>query len=152
MSSATEKQRRMELRRKLGYRATPDWTTPKATFRGPKYIIAHACFKCRRSFKTVPRDSREAICPRCQGTMFEMGRSFKAPPTSDREQWLKVQALYAAGFRFFSYRSYSCPALPARLSEVRSFIESHPTHPFRVAAPNPSVNPDALKRAGYFKR
>ena len=34
-----------------------------------------------------------------------MGRSFKAPPARDAEQWGKVQALYNAGFRFFSYRN-----------------------------------------------
>lgn len=152
MSSGNEKQRRMELRRKLGFRAIPDWPLSAAPRRGPKYLIAHACFECRRSFKATPREGHQAVCPRCKGPMFEMGRSFKAPASRDREQWLKVQVLYAAGFRFFSYRSYSCPALPARLSEVESFIEAHPNHPFRVAAPNPSVNPDALKRAGYFKR
>ena len=152
MSSGNEKQRRMELRRKLGFRAMRDWPVSGPPRRGPKYLIAHACFECRRSFKAAPREGHQAVCPRCKGPMFEMGRSFKAPASRDREQWLKVQALYAAGFRFFSYRSYSCPALPARFSGVASFLEEHPNHPFRVAAPNPSVNPDALKRAGYFKR
>lgn len=151
MDSRIEKQRRMELRRKLGYRATPDWPVPERRH-GPKYLIAYACFECRRSFKTAPRESREAVCPRCKGPMYEMGRSFKAPASRDREQWLKVLALYATGFRFFSYRSFSCPALPARLSEVAAFVAANPNHPFRVAASNPSMNQDALKRAGYFSR
>jgi hypothetical protein len=146
MNSGVEKQRRMELRRKLGYRAIPDWPVPKAQPHGGRYLIAHACFRCRCSFKVSPRPDRKAVCPKCSGPMFEMGRSFKAPPSRDKEQWLKVQALYAAGFRFFSYRSFSCAPLPRRLSEVEPFIQAHPQHPFRVAAPNPSVNPDALKR------
>ena len=71
--------------------------------------------------------------------MHEMGRSFKAPPSRDLEQWAKVQALFAAGFRFFSYRSFSCPPLPKRLSEVAAFIRDNPRHPLRVAEPNPSI-------------
>ena len=61
-----------------------------------------------------------------------MGRSFKAPPTKDIEQWAKVQALYAAGFRFYSYRSTSGPQLPAKLSEVEAFIHDNPRHPMRT--------------------
>lgn len=64
-----------------------------------------------------------------------MGRSFKAPPAKDVEQWAKVQALYQAGFRFFSYRSKEGPRLPERLADVDDFIRDNPTHPLRVAAP-----------------
>ena len=70
-----------------------------------------------------------------------MGRSFKAPPAKNLEQWEKVKALYNAGFRFFSYRSFSCPALPAKLAEVEAFIHANPKHPLRVAAPNYSSKP-----------
>ncbi len=74
--------------------------------------------------------------------MHAMGRSFKAPPKNDKEQWLKVQALYAYGFRFFSYRSFpDAPKLPERLKEVEGFVAEHPNHPFRVAAPNKSLQP-----------
>jgi hypothetical protein len=62
-----------------------------------------------------------------------MGRSFKAPPAKDTEQWAKVQALYAAGFRFFGYRSAEGPPLPDRLSEVEEFVRNNPSHPLRVA-------------------
>ena len=74
-----------------------------------------------------------------------MGRSFKAPSASDTEQWAKVQALYNAGFRFFSYRSVSGPPLPARLSEVEAFVRANPAHPLRVAAPNNSFKPKPLR-------
>jgi hypothetical protein len=74
-----------------------------------------------------------------------MGRSFKTPASRDTEQWAKVQALYQAGFRFFSYRSYDCPPLPARLSEVESFIRNNPGHPFRVAGPNSSFKSKPLR-------
>ena len=101
-----------------------------------QYLIAHACFDCRKSFKVAPRPDFTAICPNCGGHLHEMGRSFKAPPAKDAEQWAKVQVLYNAGFRFFSYRNTSGPSLPARLLEVESFIQENPTHPLRVAAPN----------------
>ena len=64
-----------------------------------------------------------------------MGRSFKAPASKDTEQWAKVEALHNAGFRFFSYRSFDCPRLPAKLSEVDKFIRDNVSHPMRVAAP-----------------
>jgi len=74
-----------------------------------------------------------------------MGRSFKAPPTRDLEQWAKVQALFVSGFRFFSYRSTSAPPLPDRLADVEAFIRDNPVHPLRVAAPNNSFKPKPLR-------
>ena len=112
---------------------------------GPKYLIAHACFDCRKSFKVVPRQDYSAVCPSCGGTIHEMGRSFKAPPVKDLEQWAKVQALFAAGFRFFSYRSTNGPLLPDRLADVEAFIRDNPAHPLRVAAPNKSFKPNPLR-------
>jgi hypothetical protein len=61
-----------------------------------------------------------------------MGRAFKAPARANREQWLKVQLLYAQGFRFSAYRGYDGPALPQRLSEVARFLRENPRHPLRV--------------------
>ena len=113
----------------------------------PQYLIAHACFDCRKSFKVAPRrdSAPEATCPNCHGPLQEMGRSFKAPLAKDTEQWAKMQALYNAGFRFFSYRSTSGPPLPARLGEVEAFIQDNPAHPLRVAAPNNSFKPNPLR-------
>ncbi|MBN6114094.1 hypothetical protein HDC36_003475 [Xanthomonas sp. JAI131] len=101
----------------------------------PHYLIAHACFECRKSFKIAPRPGYSAVCPNCAGEIHEMGRSFKAPRAKDTEQWAKVQALYEAGFRFSSYRSTSGPALPDRLAQVPAFLRDNPAHPLRVAAP-----------------
>lgn len=62
-----------------------------------------------------------------------MGRSFKAPKAGDTEQWKKVELLWKAGFRFFSYRSFpDAEPLPERLSEVEAFIGRNPNHPARV--------------------
>lgn len=100
----------------------------------PRYLIAHACFECRKRFKVAPRPDRLAVCPACGGQLHEMGRSFKAPSAKDTEQWAKIQALYSAGFRFFSYRSTSAPPLPASLADVADFIRDNPTHPLRISA------------------
>ena len=105
----------------------------------PRYLIAHACFECRKSFKVSPRPDCSAVCPSCGGTIFEMGRAFKAPASQDLEQWAKVEALYAAGFRFCSYRSTDAPPLPERLAEVESFIRNNQAHPLRRGAPNYSL-------------
>ena len=111
----------------------------------PQYLIAHACFECRKSFKVAPRPDGTTVCPNCGGPLHEMGRSFKAPVAKDTEQWAKVQALYSAGFRFFSYRSIDGPPLPARFSDVEAFIRANPAHPLRVAAPNNSFKPKPLR-------
>ena len=95
------------------------------------YLVAHACFSCRKSFKIATR-LEPAKCPNCGDTLHWMGRSFKAPAARDKEQWTKVQALHQAGFRFFSYRSHDCPPLPSRLADVEDFIRDNPRHPFRV--------------------
>ena len=62
-----------------------------------------------------------------------MGRSFKAPKRSDVDQWKKVETLWDAGFRFWSYRSYpEAEPLPDRLDEVEDFIRRNPVHPARI--------------------
>lgn len=66
-----------------------------------------------------------------------MGRSFKAPPRDDHDAWEAVRLLYAAGFRFFSYRSSEAAPLPVRARDVPAFVRAHPDHPFRVAAKEP---------------
>ena len=70
-----------------------------------------------------------------------MGRSFKAPPANDAEQWAKVRTLYDAGFRFFSYRSIDGPPLPTKLADVEAFVRDNPNHPLRVAAPGNPPKP-----------
>ncbi len=137
----SEKSRRMALRRDAGNRNP---ALPKVAASGASYLVAHACFDCRKSFKVAPRDE-PVVCANCGGELHQMGRSFKAPPAKDTEQWAKVQALYNAGFRFSSYRSHSCAPLPDKLSQVEAFILQHPDHPMRVAAPNNSFKPKPLR-------
>ncbi|RFA26237.1 hypothetical protein CAI21_17305 [Alkalilimnicola ehrlichii] len=135
-----EKYRRMALRRAEGYREPSPPKRPVAA--AESYLVAHACFTCRKSFKVHPREEGKAKCPSCAGELHVMGRSFKAPPMKDKEQWMKVQALFAHGLRFFSYRSYpGAPKLPARFKEVERFVAEHPNHPFRVAEPNIRLQP-----------
>lgn len=140
MAVNPKKYRRMALRRAAGLRELPKEKPRLAP--SESYLVAHACFSCRKSFKVHPRPNFMAKCPDCGGAMYAMGRSFKAPPRGDKEQWLKVQSLYAYGFRFFSYRSCpSAPKLPERLREVEEFVTANPQHPFRVAAPNQALQP-----------
>jgi hypothetical protein len=134
--NADEKARRMEIRREFGSRPMP--AARGAPDMSVRYLVSHACFTCRKSFKLAPRIGGDARCPNCSGPMFEMGRSFKAPPLRDVEQWAKVQALYEAGFRFFTYGEFDCAPLPSRLSEVAAFLCDNPDHPLRVARPTSS--------------
>jgi hypothetical protein len=139
----SEKSRRMALRRDTGNRAP---AAPKVAKSGASYLVAHACFDCCKSFKVAPRDE-SVVCANCGGELHQMGRSFKAPPVKDTEQWAKVRALYSAGFRFSSYRSHSCAPLPEKLSQVAAFVAEHPDHPMRVAAPNSSFEADGFAAA-----
>ncbi|MBK3662943.1 hypothetical protein JJE66_17170 [Bradyrhizobium diazoefficiens] len=46
----------------------------------------------------------------------------------------KVQALWSAGFRFWSYRSYpDAEPLPDRMQDVDDFMRRNPKHPMRIA-------------------
>lgn len=96
MVSAWEKARRTAVRRSIGNRRDPQ---PVALPRGPDYLIAHACFACRKSSKV--RADTGAVCPQCALPLHEMGRAFKAPKKTDAEQWQKVEALWNGGFRFW---------------------------------------------------
>jgi hypothetical protein len=71
-----------------------------------------------------------------------MGRSFRAPAHGDSEEWLKVQTLFALGFRFSRYRSHGGPALPGRFRDVAEFIEAFPDHPLRVAEERRELLPE----------
>lgn len=131
MTSGTEKARRMAIRRANGTRA---WSVPVVPRQahGGEYLIAHACFDCMKSWKMPPMEDGH-ICPECGKQLCMMGRSFKAPRKSDKDQWEKVRRLWDAGFRFYSYRSFpDAEPLPERLSEVDSFIARNPRHPLRV--------------------
>jgi hypothetical protein len=120
----------MEIRKKLGNRSvSKPHVAP--THRGPDYLTAHACFDCRKSWK-LSEDSA-AICPQCGKSAHFMGRAFKAPRMSDKEQWKKVEALWLAGYRFLPNTGWrEVEPYPTRLREVEEFIRCNPQHPFRV--------------------
>lgn len=111
----------------MGIRREP---LPMAVQRGPEYLIAHACFECRKSWKV--RADTDAVCPQCAVPLFEMGRSFKAPKKTDAEQWRKVEALWRHGFRFWSVGSTEVEPLPSRLRDVDDFVHRNPNHPARL--------------------
>src|SRR5690606_39640833 len=91
---------RMELRRKTGSRASPDPGGPQSRAKGPRYLVAHACFSCRLSFKRATRDDGSSPqCPNCGSPMARMGRGFKAPLRRNADKWKAVELLHAAGFR-----------------------------------------------------
>ncbi|WP_162932517.1 hypothetical protein [Solimonas sp. K1W22B-7] len=142
MNTNTEKWRRMALRRALGTRKPSPSKGVVAL--AESYLVAHACFACRKSFKIHPRQDAAARCPQCSKEIHWMGRSFKAPAMGNTEQWRKVQALYAYGFRFFSCRSHpAAPPLPERFRDVRHFVAANPAHPFRVAPLDTALLPAA---------
>ncbi len=142
MTKANEKHRRMELRKDIGNRII-DPPNPPPYNRGAKYLVAHACFTCNKSFKrSVENKDTKHICPQCAGVAYEMGRNFRAPRKNDKKQWEKVKRLYAAGYRFFGSGTHDGKKLPEKLSDVEQFIKDNKNHPLRVAEP---INISELK-------
>ena len=128
----------MDLRRKIENRIVKSDSASSLPSALP-YLVAHACFNCRKSFKLSCEKSH--ICPECSDLIYLMGRSFKTPKRNDVEQWRKVQKLYALGFRFHGYGGKYLP-LPKRLQEVDRFVDEYPDHELRVADPDLSLLPD----------
>ena len=94
------------------------------------YNMAFACFSCCKSFKRefvlsegVPS---ELVCPNCGGISHNLGRHFKPPKKSDRNQWDKVKFLFDHGFHFqkiydLDNGGESVP-YPDTLSEAKVFV------------------------------
>ena len=142
MPNRSEKQRRAQLRKAAGlkrYSEGPSSLT-QATGqrqslerRGAEFLVAHACFNCRISFKQRPDlTGKPKTCPQCGGRMAEMGRSSKAPKKSNKEQWEKVRRLWLAGYRFRTNSGRREPPFPERLRDVDAFIRENPRHGFRL--------------------
>ena len=135
MTSRVDKTERMETRRRIGSRALPDPTGPKPRPKGPAYLVAHACFACRLSFKRAPRtDHTTTLCPTCSQPLSEMGRGFKAPPRRNSDKWKAVELLYLAGFRFPSTDRRERPPFPTKSRDVANFLADNQTHPYRTGA------------------
>jgi len=92
---------------------------------GPRYLFPYVCFRCRKAFK---RKFEEGLpdkrCPECAGTAVGLSRNFKAPATSDIQQWRKVAFLVENGFRFFHHykRNGSLVAYPVTMAQAREFV------------------------------
>ena len=89
------------------------------------YMLAFACFHCRKSFK---RPSEKYVfvrkCPDCGGAAVDLGRKFQPPKKTDLEKWKTVQFLYEHGF---TYRSLERRLrYPEDLKSARAFVEQHP--------------------------
>lgn len=130
LMSGLSKQDRMELRRELGNRAVRE-PSPPPYHRGPECLWPHACFSCRKSWKLA--EASTAKCPECGGELHWMGRAFKVPRKTDKEQWSKVEALWRAGYRFINHTGWrDVEPYPDRLRDVEDFVRKNPGHPFRV--------------------
>lgn len=151
MAFNEEKYRRMELRKATDSRIIEPAKTPPYN-NGPEYLIAHACFECRKSFKQPVGDAMEHVSPECCGPAYEMGRSFTSPKASDIKQWKKVQGLYAAGFRFIGSGHNDSLPLPTKLSEVERFLQENPKHYLKVATPNENLKLTPLRSVGRRKK
>jgi hypothetical protein len=104
-----------------------------------RYLVAYACFRCRKSFKHAPAEMR--TCPEYRGPLHAMGRSFRAPKQTNGEQWLKVQTLYALGFRFVGNGNYEGERLPRTLRQVAESVARNPQHRLRLAPIDTSLLP-----------
>lgn len=132
MSKAMAKQERMEVRKAIGNRAVPG-PQMRSYFAGPDYLIAHACFACRKSWKRT--GDTEHGCPECGRPLALMGRSFRVPGKREEDQWEKLRRLWEAGFRFWSYRSFpEAEPYPDNLREVDAWIARNAEHPMRIKA------------------
>ena len=130
MSLVPTKSERMEMRKAIGNRVVQG-APALPSHRGPDYLVAHACFCCRKSWK-LPEKAK-GVCGECGKLLHWMGRAFKAPKKSDVEQWKKVEALWRAGFRFFSHtHGGEVEPYPERFKEVEEFVRKNQKHPFRV--------------------
>jgi len=138
MTDPAEKARRMYIRTHIRNRRVMPAQQQARRALSP-YLIAHACFECRKSFKL--HADKERVCPGCGSKLHEMGRSFRVPRRDNAEQWRKVQTLFALGFRFFGHGSSDSEGLPRYLRDVAAFVARNPNHRLRVAAPDVSLLP-----------
>ena len=139
MSKGPEKVQRMARRAAIGNRVLEP-IPPRSPHVGPRYLVAYACFRCRKSSKHPPAEKR--MCPQCRGPIHEMGRSFRAPRQATQEQWLKIQVLYALGFRFVGNGNYEGERLPRNLRQVSGFVARNPKHRLRLAEVDESLLPE----------
>ena len=142
MATDGEKARRAQLRKAAGLKRQSELDAERAAKEeGPRlrrpaaYLVAYACFACRKSFKRAYAPEVAQLCPQCGAEAAFMGRGFKAPRLSERKQWEKVARLWQAGYRFhMNTRGAEIAPFPAKLSDVEAFMADHPRHPFRLTS------------------
>ncbi len=110
--------------------------------------VTFVCFACRLAIKVVTVDRLTSTCPKCGRTSYFLGKAFDPPRSSAHEEWLRVQALFAAGFRFEAPGEVGESApLPQALSDVPEFLARYPSHPLRGADRLPELMPPAVADA-----
>jgi len=118
----------MSIRKGIGNRPLSDSSKraigalPK--IKGPDYLVAYACFECRKSFKYSVLRDKCPVCPQCKKQLCEMGRAFRAPKKSEVSQWKKVKILWDAGYRFHSHTSNRIQ-YPKTIKEIDAFIKAN---------------------------
>jgi hypothetical protein len=68
----------------------------------PNLLSPYACLNCRKVFKRLGPVGDRKPCPNCGAESVCLCYKFKAPKSSDIEQWQKVQMLIENGFLFQS--------------------------------------------------
>lgn len=134
-----DKQARMKLRRKAGYRDLPK---PQVKYQGPEYSMSFACCECKtsnmRQFNLEPCHYPKVIeCPVCKGVAVNLGRHFKPPKKSDTAQWKKVEFLIEHGFVFQKIRqiknSYESVPYPETLAQAKEFVVKYETYAVKTS-------------------
>jgi ribosomal protein L44E len=136
-----DKQSRMELRRKNGYRDLPK---PVEKYIGPEYAMSFVCFTCKtsnmRHFSVEPcRYPKTMECPVCKGLAVNLGRHFKPPKKSETAQWQKVKYLVDHGFVFQSIyeqrddSGYYKISYPRSLAEAKEFVVKYKDKAVKIA-------------------
>ena len=96
----------MQIRKYVGNRPLSEEAL-KATGKIPKsqlpdYLVAHACFNRRKSFKYPVEDNGSVLlsksCPQCAAGIFLMGRSFESPKKPNKEPMVKSRKITALRF------------------------------------------------------
>ncbi len=109
MVKGSEKARRARMRKAAGLkrfselfaeRQQRDQDREPQRLRRSAFLVSYACFTCRKSFKKPFVPDRRYKCPQCAQDMAHLGRSFKAPRKTEKQQWEKVRRLWSAGYRF----------------------------------------------------
>jgi uncharacterized Zn finger protein (UPF0148 family) len=89
------------------------------------YLVAFACFKCRRAFKhPLIQGEWERICPVCKGTEYAMGRKFRSPAKDKILEWKIIELITIRGYwgDFQSATGRRIP-FPKTMEKAKEFLE-----------------------------